>query len=107
MFFVNDHPFPTTLHPHLSVQSTFTANFIHPLFQKYKPKQDDRRVLMNDLPIGESGGNEPNKVIKIINSKKLGTEMMSSAELAEREGHLDAEIEKMRSIILSSNMLIT
>jgi hypothetical protein len=73
MFFVNDHPFPATLLPHLSVQSNFTANFTHPLYLKYKPKQDDRKVLMNELPLGQSGNSEPNKVIKIINSKKLGT----------------------------------
>jgi hypothetical protein len=57
MFFVNDHPFPATLLPQLSIQSHFTANFIHALYQKYKPKQDDRRVLMADLPIGQNEAN--------------------------------------------------
>ena len=72
MFFVNDHPFPATILPHLSVQSNFTANFVHPLYQKYKQKQDDRKVLMDELPLGQRANSEPNKVIKMVKSKKLG-----------------------------------
>lgn len=47
MYFVNDHPFPSTITNHLQLSSHFTANFIHPLYQKYKNKQDDRKVMMD------------------------------------------------------------
>lgn len=61
--------------------------------------------MMNDLPITQSNQIEPYKYAK-IHIRKNTAQTLSSAELAERQAIIEAEIESMKTLIEQSNLHI-
>lgn len=73
MFFVNDMPFPASITPLLSINSTLTAVISHPQHQKYKPRPDDKKIPMHELPLPQIQATDVIKYAKLTSRKVITT----------------------------------
>jgi CRISPR/Cas system-associated protein Csx1 len=77
MMMVNDVPFPATALPILNIKCVISATILHPLYQKYKSKFDDKKIYTNEFPIAKTEISNSTKYMK-LNSRKRITETMST-----------------------------
>lgn len=71
IFLINDIPFPDLTTTFLNIKCSFSAVVIHPLYQKYKNRSDERFIHMKDLPIDQNTTSEPNRYVKLHQKTKL------------------------------------
>ena len=51
MFLVCDQPFPAMELQQINIPANVSAIVTHPLYSKYKVRQDDRKAVMSSLPL--------------------------------------------------------
>lgn len=71
MLLVCDQPFPVLELLQIYIPTSVSAIVTHPLYSKYKARQDDRKTVMSSLPLELNEFTEPHKYIGPHSKKKV------------------------------------
>ncbi len=77
MFLVCDQPFPAMELIQINTPANVSAIITHPLYSKYKARQDDRKAVMSSLPLELNDFTEPHKYIGPHGKKRVASLLSS------------------------------
>lgn len=79
---INDQMFPSPIYQLFNIQSVLTTSFSHPNFQKYKSKQDEKKLFQENILIDTTRSNAATYVK--LKSRKNNTDSSDNIVSEER-----------------------